>query len=131
MLRRFKAGDRDVRWRQVWALVVFSLWHQIFVERVFDPVALGWQASLEGTTDLPAPPGRGGTTSTACGGTTPLHPPITGACAAPRSPPSAVGTAHRAHRPHTVAEVKDLWQRSRGVHSPDRPALWLRLETGG
>jgi hypothetical protein len=24
-------------------LVVFSLWHQIYVERVFDPVALGWQ----------------------------------------------------------------------------------------
>jgi hypothetical protein len=26
----------------VWTLVVFSLWHQIYVERVFDPVALGW-----------------------------------------------------------------------------------------
>ena len=42
VLRRFRAGDPDVRWRQVWALVVFSLWHQIYVERVFDPVALGW-----------------------------------------------------------------------------------------
>ena len=42
VLRRFRAGDPDVRWRQVWALMVFSLWHQIYVERVFDPVALGW-----------------------------------------------------------------------------------------
>jgi hypothetical protein len=24
---------------------VFSLWHQIYVERVYDPVALGWEAS--------------------------------------------------------------------------------------
>jgi asparagine synthase (glutamine-hydrolysing) len=44
VLRRFRAGDADVPWRQVWTLVVFSLWHQIYVERVFDPVALGWQA---------------------------------------------------------------------------------------
>ena len=43
VLRRFRAGDADVPWRQVWTLVVFSLWHQIYVERVFDPVALGWQ----------------------------------------------------------------------------------------
>jgi len=45
VLRRFKAGDPDVPWRQVWTLVVFSLWHQIYVERVFDPVALGWQVN--------------------------------------------------------------------------------------
>ena len=44
VLRRFRAGDPDMPWRQLWALVVFSLWHQIYVERVFDPVALGWQA---------------------------------------------------------------------------------------
>ena len=44
VLRRFRAGDPDIPWRQLWALVVFSLWHQIYVERVFDPVALGWQA---------------------------------------------------------------------------------------
>jgi asparagine synthase (glutamine-hydrolysing) len=50
VLRRFRAGDPDVPWRQVWALVVFSLWHQIYVERVFDPAALGWQA--------PPPDGR-------------------------------------------------------------------------
>ena len=44
VLRRFTAGDPDVPWRQVWTLVVFSLWHQIYVERVFDPVKLGWQS---------------------------------------------------------------------------------------
>jgi asparagine synthase (glutamine-hydrolysing) len=43
VLRRFRAGDPDVPWRQLWVLVVFSLWHQIYVEHVFDPVALGWQ----------------------------------------------------------------------------------------
>ena len=40
--RRFRHGDPDVSWRQIWSLVVFSLWHQIFVEHVFDPVKLGW-----------------------------------------------------------------------------------------
>ncbi len=44
VLRRFRADDPDVSWRHLWALVVFSLWHQIYVERVFDPVALGWQS---------------------------------------------------------------------------------------
>src|ERR1700728_1330353 len=44
VLRRFRAGDAGVPWRQVWALVVFSLWHQIYAERGFDPVALGWLA---------------------------------------------------------------------------------------
>jgi asparagine synthase (glutamine-hydrolysing) len=42
VLRRFRSGDEDISWRQLWTLVVFSLWHQIYVERVFDPVALGW-----------------------------------------------------------------------------------------
>lgn len=42
VLRRFRAGDPGVPWRQLWTLVVFSLWHQVYVERVFDPVALGW-----------------------------------------------------------------------------------------
>ena len=36
LLRRFGAGRPDVTWRQVWVLVVFSLWHQIYVERVYD-----------------------------------------------------------------------------------------------
>jgi asparagine synthase (glutamine-hydrolysing) len=44
ILHRFRAEDPGVTWRQVWLLVVFSLWHQIYVERVYDPVALGWEA---------------------------------------------------------------------------------------
>jgi hypothetical protein len=47
VLRRFRAGDPEVPWRHLWVLVVFSLWHQIYVERVFDPVALGWQSSRQ------------------------------------------------------------------------------------
>jgi asparagine synthase (glutamine-hydrolysing) len=48
ILRRFRAGDPAVTWRQVWLLVVFSLWHQIYVERVYDPVALGWEPPAVG-----------------------------------------------------------------------------------
>ena len=48
LLRRFRAGDPEVSWRQVWLLVVFSLWHQIYVERVYDPVALGWEPAAVG-----------------------------------------------------------------------------------
>jgi asparagine synthase (glutamine-hydrolysing) len=48
VLRRFRAGDPQVTWRQVWILVVFSLWHQIYVERVYDPVALGWEPRAVG-----------------------------------------------------------------------------------
>jgi asparagine synthase (glutamine-hydrolysing) len=48
LLRRFRAGDPEVNWRQVWLLVVFSLWHQIYVERVYDPVALGWEPAAVG-----------------------------------------------------------------------------------
>jgi asparagine synthase (glutamine-hydrolysing) len=42
LLRHFRDGRPDVTWRQVWVLIVFSLWHQIYIERVYDPVALGW-----------------------------------------------------------------------------------------
>jgi asparagine synthase (glutamine-hydrolysing) len=48
ILHRFRAGDPTVTWRQVWLLVVFSLWHQIYVERVYDPVALGWESPAVG-----------------------------------------------------------------------------------
>jgi asparagine synthase (glutamine-hydrolysing) len=48
ILRRFRAGDPGVTWRQVWLLVVFSLWHQIYVERAYDPVALGWESPAVG-----------------------------------------------------------------------------------
>jgi hypothetical protein len=47
-LQRFRAGDPAVTWRHVWLLVVFSLWHQIYVERVYDPVTLGWESPAAG-----------------------------------------------------------------------------------
>lgn len=43
LLQRLRAGDPEVTWRHLWVLVVFSLWHQIFVERAYDPIALGWE----------------------------------------------------------------------------------------
>lgn len=45
LLRRYHAGEPDVSWNQLWALMVFSIWHQIYVERVYDPVLLGWQSA--------------------------------------------------------------------------------------
>ncbi len=45
MLTRYRSGESDVNWRQLWVLIVFSLWHQIYIERVYDPVALGWAAA--------------------------------------------------------------------------------------
>jgi hypothetical protein len=57
ILRRFRSDDSEVTWRQVWLLVVFSLWHQIYVERVYDPVALGWSRGYEGVEN---PPVNGG-----------------------------------------------------------------------
>jgi asparagine synthase (glutamine-hydrolysing) len=42
LLERLRAGEPGVEWRHLWVLIVFSLWHQIFVERAYDPVALGW-----------------------------------------------------------------------------------------
>jgi asparagine synthase (glutamine-hydrolysing) len=45
LLRRYRAGEPDVSWRQLWALIVFSTWHQIYVERVYDPVHLGWDVA--------------------------------------------------------------------------------------
>jgi len=43
LLRAFRAGDPAVSWRHPWVLIVFSLWHQIYVERAYDPIALGWE----------------------------------------------------------------------------------------
>jgi asparagine synthase (glutamine-hydrolysing) len=43
LLERFRAGERDVSWRHLWVLIVFSLWHQIYLERVYDPIGLGWE----------------------------------------------------------------------------------------
>jgi asparagine synthase (glutamine-hydrolysing) len=46
LLQHFRDGRSDVTWRQVWVLIVFSLWHQIYVESIYDPVALGWEKQL-------------------------------------------------------------------------------------
>jgi asparagine synthase (glutamine-hydrolysing) len=43
LLEALRAGEPGIEWRHVWVLIVFSLWHQIFVERAYDPVALGWE----------------------------------------------------------------------------------------
>ena len=43
LLEGLRAGEPGVEWRHLWVLIVFSLWHQIFVEGVYDPVALGWE----------------------------------------------------------------------------------------
>jgi asparagine synthase (glutamine-hydrolysing) len=42
LLESFRDGDPAVTWRHLWVLIVFSLWHRIYVERAYDPVALGW-----------------------------------------------------------------------------------------
>jgi asparagine synthase (glutamine-hydrolysing) len=43
LLERLRAGEPDVSWRHLWVLIVFSLWHQIYLERVYDPIGLGWE----------------------------------------------------------------------------------------
>jgi asparagine synthase (glutamine-hydrolysing) len=43
LLDGLRAGEPGVEWRHLWVLIVFSLWHQIFVECAYDPVALGWE----------------------------------------------------------------------------------------
>ena len=43
MLERFRTGDPGVSWRHIWVLIVFSLWHRIYVERAYDPIGLGWE----------------------------------------------------------------------------------------
>jgi asparagine synthase (glutamine-hydrolysing) len=54
LLQRFRAGQPGVSWRQVWVLIVFSLWHQIYVERAYDPAALGWERQVTDRRSLPA-----------------------------------------------------------------------------
>jgi asparagine synthase (glutamine-hydrolysing) len=60
ILRRFRAEDPEVTWRQVWLLVIFSLWHQIYVEGVYDPIALGWSGGPGGHGPVDSPPVSGG-----------------------------------------------------------------------
>ncbi len=59
LLEGLRAGEPGVEWRHLWVLIVFSLWHQIFVERAYDPVALGWERRGAGVPRLrhPAVPG--------------------------------------------------------------------------
>jgi asparagine synthase (glutamine-hydrolysing) len=47
LLERFRAGEPGVEWRHLWVLIVFSLWHRIFVEAAYDPVALGWERAAQ------------------------------------------------------------------------------------
>ena len=42
LLRRFRGGE-DLDWRRLWVLISFCLWHQIYVERRYDPVLSGWE----------------------------------------------------------------------------------------
>jgi hypothetical protein len=43
LLQAFRVGDPAVNERHIWVLIVFSLWHQIYVERAYDPISLGWE----------------------------------------------------------------------------------------
>jgi asparagine synthase (glutamine-hydrolysing) len=49
LLERFRTGEPGVTWRHLWVLIVFSLWHQIYVERAYDPIALGWERAQGAT----------------------------------------------------------------------------------
>ena len=48
LLQAFRAGDPAMNERHIWLLIVFSLWHQIYVERAYDPIALGWETAQTG-----------------------------------------------------------------------------------
>ncbi|HEX7266514.1 MAG TPA: asparagine synthase (glutamine-hydrolyzing), partial [Streptosporangiaceae bacterium] len=48
LLERFRAGDPGVSWRHLWVLIVFCLWHRIYIERAYDPIALGWERAPQG-----------------------------------------------------------------------------------
>jgi asparagine synthase (glutamine-hydrolysing) len=49
LLQAFRAGDAAVNERHIWVLIVFSLWHQIYIERTCDPIALGWEKAQGAT----------------------------------------------------------------------------------
>ncbi|HYK28107.1 MAG TPA: asparagine synthase (glutamine-hydrolyzing) [Streptosporangiaceae bacterium] len=48
LLQAFRAGKSAVNERHIWVLIVFSLWHQIYVEQAYDPIALGWEKGAAG-----------------------------------------------------------------------------------
>jgi asparagine synthase (glutamine-hydrolysing) len=43
LLVRYRRGE-GFDWRKLWVLVAFCLWHQVHVERRYDPIELGWHA---------------------------------------------------------------------------------------
>ena len=43
LLQAFRVGDPAVNERHIWLLIVFSLWHQIYIEQTYDPITLGWE----------------------------------------------------------------------------------------
>ena len=45
LLHAFRIGDPAVNERHIWVLIVFSLWHQIYVEGAYEPIALGWETA--------------------------------------------------------------------------------------
>jgi asparagine synthase (glutamine-hydrolysing) len=45
LLHAFRVGDPAVNERHIWVLIVFSLWHQIYVEGAYEPIALGWETA--------------------------------------------------------------------------------------
>ena len=49
LLQAFRVGDPAVNERHIWVLIVFSLWHQIYIERTYDPIALGWETAQGAT----------------------------------------------------------------------------------
>lgn len=53
ILHDFRGGEPGVTWRQVWVLLVFTVWHQIYIEGAYDPVALGWQAPVRAAGPAP------------------------------------------------------------------------------
>jgi asparagine synthase (glutamine-hydrolysing) len=52
LLRRYRSGE-EFDWRRLWVLVSFCLWHQVHVERRYDPVALGWEHRPHGSAEHP------------------------------------------------------------------------------
>jgi asparagine synthase (glutamine-hydrolysing) len=46
LLQAFRAGDPAVNERHIWVLIVFSLWHQIYIEGAYEPIALGWETAV-------------------------------------------------------------------------------------
>jgi len=43
LLQGYRSGQPGIEWRDVGVLIVFSLWHRIYVEAAYAPVALGWE----------------------------------------------------------------------------------------